>query len=115
MEDVVNVALKGRDYGSGGQIVVWALIPTILNPHFLESTGYQEIRKYHKKRRVIEFSLRIDHATFKAADDAGRRKHIFAMVLRSVEEARAMKNLPPFDFQRFEADLLQIGRQHGWR
>ena len=112
MEHVMNLALKGTDY-SGGQIVKWALIPTILNSRFLKSTGYAEIRKYHKKRRVIEFRLRIDHDSFKAADDAGKRRLIFEMILRSIEEARQMK-IPAFDFDRFAADLKDIGAKQGW-
>lgn len=112
LERVINAPLKGIDY-SVGQIVKWALIPIILSPRTERSTGYAEVRKYHRKRRVIEFRLKIDHAPFKAADDLGKRRMIFAMILRSVEEARSMK-LPPFDFDRFYHDLSEIGAKYGW-
>jgi hypothetical protein len=57
--------------------------------------------------------LRIEHSSFAAADKNEKRRLTFAMILRSIEEARHMK-LPPFDFDRFEADMRAIGTEHGW-
>lgn len=111
IERVINNVINKRDYGAG--VVEWALIPTILNPQFEKSTGYAEIRRYWRAKRETEFRLRIDHARFKAADDAGKRRLIFEMILRSVNEARAMK-IPAFDLDRFAADLKDIGAEHGW-
>ena len=111
MEPIINAAIKECDYGAS--ITEWALIPTILSPRFEKSTGYTEIKRYWRKKRETEFRLRIDHATFKAADDAGKRRLLFAMILRSVAEARQMR-IPAFDLDRFAHDLRRIGIEHGW-
>lgn len=111
IESTINTAIEDKDYGTG--VVEWALIPTILNPQFERSTGYNEIRRYWRKKRETEFRLKIDHASFKAADDLGRRRLILEMILQSIDDARRMK-IPTFNLDRFAADVHEIGERHGW-
>jgi hypothetical protein len=54
VEGTLNAVVADRDYGNGVQ--KWAFIPIIL-PR--EDERWGEIRKYHKRRKVVEFRLKI--------------------------------------------------------
>jgi hypothetical protein len=108
VERTVNTSLSGRDYGQA--VTEWALIHIILP---FEDECYREVRKYHKRRKVVEFRLKIDHATFKAATPMGQRSLIVASLLRSID-LFAMLKISGFDHQAFRADLEGVAVEKGW-
>lgn len=110
LTDTLNSGIKTHNYGD---LIEWILIPIILDDQFSQVTGFNEVKKFWRNKKETEFRLKIDHAAFKAADDLGKRKLIFAMIMRSIDLARKM-NIPNFDFDRFESDVRGAGKNHRW-
>ena len=107
VEELINAAIGASSYGS---LKLWGLIPIILDDN---DPNYPEIKRYRKKIQEFEFRLKIDHATFKAADDLGKRKLIVAALLRSIDE---MRRLVPkgIDYARLESDVREVAESKGW-
>lgn len=107
VEELINAAIGASSYGS---LKLWGLIPIILDDN---DPNYPEIKRYRKKIQEFEFRLKIDHATFKAADDLGKRKLIVAALLRSIDE---MRQLVPkgIDYGRLESDVRAVAASKGW-
>lgn len=107
IEPALNSVVDPTDYGA---LKKWYFIAIIRK---LDSVAYGEIKKYRKKSQEFEFRLVIDHATFKAADDLGKRKLIMASILRSIDE---MRKLVPkgIDYERLEGDVRGVAAAKGW-
>lgn len=107
IEQCTQAAVSQSDYGA---IKEWALIAIILEE---DIPGYQEVKRFKKTPQKFEFRLKIDHATFKAADDVGKRRLIVATLLRSIEE---MRNLVQkgIDYARLEQDVRGAAAAKGW-
>ncbi len=107
MEPAINAILETSDYGP---LTRWSFIAIVRKE---DHPGYGEVKRYHKKTRVFEFRLKIDHATFKTADDLGKRKLITAALLSSIDE---MRKLVPkgIDYQRLENDVRGVAAAKGW-
>ena len=69
VENAINDKLSDSDYGSG--VSKWAFISIIREE---DSDDYGEIRRYDKRRKVVEFRLKIDHSQFKQAAATEQRK-----------------------------------------
>lgn len=108
MELVINRRIKNNDYGVA--VARWSLIPIILD---FEDPVYHEVKKYSHGRKVAQFRLKIDHGEFLRADMAGKRRLMFAMILRSIALFPVLK-VKGFDVDRFRRDMEAIGRKHGW-
>lgn len=108
IEQKFNPLLK-QDYGPG--VVEWALI-TILRDKI--DPGWGEVKKYHRKRRVMEFRLIIDPLEFEWRDASGQRDLVFASIMRSLDLFREMnlKNVE-FDLDQFRGDLVAAAEKHG--
>ena len=107
MEPAINAIIETSDYGP---LTRWSFIAIVLDD---DDPDYGEVKRYHKKTRVVEFRMKIDHATFKAADDLGKRKLIMAALLRSINE---MPKLVPkgIDYARLESDVRGVATAKGW-
>ena len=107
IEPALNAIIETSDYGT---LARWSFIAIILDDG---DPYYGEVKRYHKKTRVFEFRLKTDHATFKAADDLGKRKLIMASILRSIDE---MRQLVPkgIDYGRLESDVRAVAASKGW-
>lgn len=107
IEPAINAAIGGTDYGP---FTRWSFIAIVREE---DDPDYDEVKKYRKKDRVFEFRLKIEYATFKAADDLGKRKLIVASLLRSIDE---MRNLVPkgIDYVRLESDVRNVALSNGW-
>jgi hypothetical protein len=107
MESALNAVIETSDYGP---LTRWSFIAIVREE---DHPDYGEVKRYHKKTRVFEFRLKIDHATFKAADDLGKRKLIMAALLRSINE---MPKLVPkgIDYARLESDVRGVAASKGW-
>jgi Immunity protein 44 len=108
IEETLNATIGANSYGA---LKEWAFIALILGPTFLGD--FEEVKKYRKKLQEFEFRLKIDHATFKAADAVDHRKLIMASLLRSIDE---MRKLVPkgIDYDRLESDVRCVAAAKGW-
>jgi hypothetical protein len=107
IEAALNAAIGSLDYGP---LRKWAFIAIIIEE---APPGYDEVKRYRKKDGTFEFRLEIDYATFKAADDLGKRKLIMTALLRSIDE---MRKLVPkgIDYERLENDVRGVAATKEW-
>ena len=110
IQATVNAIVSHKFYGD---LKEWALIPIILSSRFQRATGFDEIKKFHRDEGEVEFRLKIDHTAFRAADDLGKRRLMFSMILRSTELFDDL-GMSKFDIEAFRRDLMAVGAQHGW-
>jgi len=107
IEDAINAAIGSSDYGP---LTRWSFIAIVREE---DHPGYGEVMRYRKKDRVFEFRLKTDHATFKAADDLGKRKLIMVSILRSIDEMRKLVQ-KGIDYARLEQDVRGVAAAKGW-
>jgi len=107
IEQSIQAAVGQSTYGI---IKEWAVIAIILEE---DIPGYQEVKRFKKTLQKFEFRLKIGHATFKTADDLGKRKLITAALLRSIDE---MRKLVPkgIDYAQLESDVRGVAASKGW-
>jgi hypothetical protein len=108
VESTLNAALRDRQYGD--PIKQWALIPIILPG---EDERLDEVRKFDKRRRVVEFRLKIHHETFKSATPAAQRSLICACLLRSIDLFPTL-HVGGFDHEAFCTDVERVAAEKGW-
>lgn len=108
IEKIVNDTISDRDYGRA--VKQWAFI-SILLPSDIE--GYQEIIKYHKTQKVIEFRLKIDYRSFKDGNEVAHKRLICEALLRSLQML-SESNIKNFDHVQLKDDFLEIARTNQW-
>ncbi len=108
VEEAINTVLEGKIYGDS--VIKWYHIPIILA---LDSPDYCEVKRYYKKKRHLEFRLRIPHDEFKNATPLVQRKLFMGMILCSINEMKIML-IPNFDIQKLEADIRELAAAKGW-
>jgi hypothetical protein len=109
IESIVNRALADKSYGEG--VRQWAFITILLPPEMHED--YPEHFKYHRSGKSVEFRLRIDLETFRAADKSGQKRLICEALLRSLDMLDR-KKIPDFDHRKLRAAFVEIARRHHW-
>jgi hypothetical protein len=107
IEQCTQAAVSQADYGA---IKEWALIAIILEE---DIPGYQEVKRFKKTLQKFEFRLKIDHATFKTADELGKRRLIVAALLRSIDEMRKLVS-KGIDYARLESDIRGVALAKAW-
>jgi hypothetical protein len=108
IESYVNDNIKSINYGN--ELEKWAYI-AIMRP-----TGdkyYPEFTKYHKRRKVAEFRLKIDYERFKAAGPMEHRQLICQSLLRSIKMFPDI-GVKDFDYKRLEEDFSRSAKEKGW-
>lgn len=108
IETAINSVLDASDYGDG--IVKWYHIPIILD---FDDSDFCELKRYSRKKRQAEFRLRIPYMLFKESDSRTQRKLIMDMILRSIDEMKAM-GIPNFDLQKLESDMRELAAAKRW-
>jgi len=108
VESAVLAGLRGLDFGKGFSRL--SLIPIVLGEH---GPDYGEIRRYHKKRQVFEFRLKIPHADFKAADPIGQRRLIMENILRAVDGMKKMR-VKDVDCEKLDQAIREVAAAKGW-
>ncbi|MGD9155847.1 MAG: Imm44 family immunity protein [Bacillota bacterium] len=108
IEEYINEHLQSIDYGP--EVEKWAYIAIILpaKDEFLT-----EIYKYHKRRKVAEFRLKVDHDKFIKANQLEQRKMLCESLLRSITLFPQIK-IKNFDYKRLETDFARIAKEKGW-
>lgn len=93
-----------------GQVREWTVIFIIRAE---DSPDYEEVTRYHAKRRVAEFRLKVDHAQFKRATPEDQIRLLLDVVLRSVREAGGV--VPEgVDLDELEGAILRVASVQGW-
>jgi hypothetical protein len=80
LEKNINTAIKTYTFGIYEE---WAVIAIILNSNEL---NYQEVFRKHKKKKVIELRLKIDHDLFLNSSFNKQISLLADMLLRSLDE-----------------------------
>ncbi|MCK9818255.1 hypothetical protein M1B35_30040 [Pseudomonas sp. MAFF 302046] len=76
----------------------WSFISIILSGKFV--SDYPEVFKFNKKSKVLEFRLKIDHESFKQADESLQ----ISMMLDSIE--RSIGLMSKFKMVESDRNLL---------
>lgn len=108
VESFLNQRLSGKNYGEG--LDELAFIGMVLSA---DGPPYKEVKKYTKKDKTAEFRLRIDHATFKSADERGQRSLIAEAVARAIALLPTL-GIRGFDHENFERDFRTAVREKEW-
>ena len=74
---------------------------------------FGEITRYSKKKRDMDFRLRIGHTQFKTASPLEREALMFEMMRRSLT-LLASKGLAGPELDRLAADAERVAARHGW-
>lgn len=107
VKQAVESALSERDYGAA--LTRLNLISIILE----DDSGFDEIKKYHKKDRQFEMRLKIPHQQFRVADEQFQRQMVAYTLVRAVKEMRAL-GVPGIDYDRLESDVAGAATSRGW-
>ena len=106
--EALNAAFNARDIGIG--VESWDLIPIIRAE---DHPDYDEVRKYDRKDKSMEFRLKINHERFKAGSSLVRRRLIMESVIRSVKEADGL--VPKtVNLDSIAEGVLGVAREKGW-
>jgi hypothetical protein len=108
IESTFNQNLSKNNYGKS--VEQWAFI-AIIRPPDLEE--YDEIEKYHKRDKSLEFRLRIDYFSFKDGDKSLQKKLICNSLLRCLDSP-VIQVLPDFNHKQLKEDFIKLCENQGW-
>jgi hypothetical protein len=74
---------------------------------------FPEVTKYSRKRRDMDFRLRVDHAKFLAASPLECEALLFDMLRRSLT-ILGEKGLAGPELDKLSADATRVATRHGW-
>lgn len=112
MEKLIKENFLNKSYGGG--IETWGYIPIVMPADLLPQQFFQEIKKYRKNKKEVEFRLKIDYDKFLTAGEREVSKMIAESMLRSVDIAEAEFGIKDFDFASFRNDLKSYFKEKGW-
>jgi hypothetical protein len=104
---IVETGLQGRSYGKA--LDELSLICIVLE----DVDDYPEVKKYEKRDRVFDIRLQIPHDSFKTASPDFQQQMVMYTLLRAIKEMRSLA-IRDIDYDRLEADVLAIAKQHGF-
>ncbi len=105
VEQIVNEKLSTISFSAPYE--KWAFIAIIRHR---SHPDYREIKKKDAKRRVLEFRLKIDHALFKAANQANREIILIDALERSVGLMEQF-DVPLEDREALQSILAEVKEQ----
>lgn len=98
-EQAVNALFSKNDYGSGlNRWVYMAIIKAV------ETDDFKEIQRFNKKKKEVEFRLRIKHKDFLNASYDEKKKLFLESLLRSIQIMPEI-GIKDFDFERLSNDI----------
>lgn len=112
IEKKLNSYISNKNYGKG--INLWYYLVISLPDGLLAPEFFQEIKKYRKIKKEVEFRLKIDNKQLVESDDAGTRKLICKSILRSIDIAKKEFKIKDFDFDFFESDIQKCFKNEKW-
>ncbi len=102
IETAVNKGISEKSYGSG--LKLWAYLAVILDSK--TDPYYPEVKKYSKRKKEVEFRLKIDHQKFLKGGPETHLRLLSESVLRSLELMREMR-IKDLDLDKLTADVTQ--------
>lgn len=109
IEETFNKSLSKHDYGQS--VESWDYIVILLPPDMAKH--YEEIEKYHKNDKSLEFRLKIDNKKFKNGDEATQMELVCESLLRSLDMP-VIKSLPSFDYEKLKKDFTKLCEDKNW-
>lgn len=107
VEEAVNQELTNVEFSC--PFIEWAFIGIVRKED--DRVDYPEIQRKHKKRKVLEFRLKIDHQRFKVGDNFSRRNMIIESLKRSVGLMRTM-GITQADLSKLQSVLENVGEKN---
>ena len=104
-----NEYFENKNYGDG--LLETAYIGIIRE---IDSPDYDEIKRYHKKDKDVEFRLKIAHDVFLVSDENKQLKLVAQSVMRAIKLIPELKKIPDFDYAAFESDALKLWKINDW-
>ncbi|MGB8352285.1 MAG: Imm44 family immunity protein [Chthoniobacteraceae bacterium] len=106
VENAINSTIQEVDYRL--ELDGWDCI-TIIR----DDENFGEKLSYSKKKREMDFRLRVDHLRFRSADVLSRQAMLVQMLLRSIEILK-QKGLSEEGLDRLLQDVRLVAQQNGW-
>ncbi|MFH1373988.1 MAG: Imm44 family immunity protein [bacterium] len=107
VERTVNKKIESRHYDTAFDD--WDVIAILR-----DDDAFEELTRLSKKKRDMDFRLRLGYREFKYGDANERRSMIFKMLCRSIE-LLATKVADRRGLESLLTDLIKIGQEHGWK
>jgi hypothetical protein len=109
IENTFNQSLSENDYGQS--VESWDYIVILLPPD--SAKYYEEIKKYHKSDKSLEFRLKIDNEQFKNSNKATQMKLVCESLLRSLDMP-IVKTLLFFNYEQLREDFTKLCEDQNW-
>jgi hypothetical protein len=106
VEKSINEVIEGRSYDLA--IDGWDCIAILR-----DDENFEEITKYSKKKRDMDFRLKVNFQQFKTGPQSLREKLIYEMLERSLTILKD-KGLSAEGLNQLHSDIRQVAFQHGW-
>jgi hypothetical protein len=103
VEEAVNAVIEKQDYHL--PLEGWDCIAIIR-----DDSVFEELTRYSKKKKDMDFRLKVDYAAFKAADARCQRVMLCGMLMRSLE----LLKTKGIAVGELETDFTRIAQEHGW-
>ncbi|SRR5665213_2689127 len=87
-----------------------ALIPIIMK---YEDPDFDEVKKYRKSKKELEFRLKINHATFRKGDMKMKKRLIFDLFIKCLNYSNEMK-IKDFDRNKVLEAFNSAAKKAGW-
>ncbi|MDP8100097.1 Imm44 family immunity protein [Pasteurella atlantica] len=116
VEDTINAEIESENYDI--ELDSWDCIIILMK----DDPNYPERIRYYRKKRDMDFRLKIDSQKFENTDDLGRQRLIFEMLMRSLDllEDRFKKASPKMDIKAFEElnrlrlNVIEVAKKENW-
>lgn len=105
VESNINEVIEKKEYAL--PVDQWNCIAIIRN-----NEDFKERTLFFRKKKDMDFRLRIGHLEFKTASQISREQLIFQMLLRSLTILRAKQDAPGFEV--ILSDLRKLALSKGW-
>lgn len=107
VEDEINSQIEQKSYDI--ELDSWDCIAIVME----DDSDYEEITKYSKKRRDMDFRLRLDFDEFVNSSSLGQQKLIYQMLLRSLD-LLLEKGANGAGVHAIKKDVELVARKNGW-
>ncbi|MCG8612680.1 MAG: Imm44 family immunity protein [Pseudomonadales bacterium] len=107
VEEDINKTIEDKTYEI--ELDDWDCIAIIMN----DDPFHDEVIKYSKKKRDMDFRLKINFDEFRSADSLGRQKLIYQMLLRSLN-LLLEKGANEAGVNALVQDVSVVANKNGW-
>ncbi|PID47404.1 MAG: hypothetical protein CR967_04190 [Proteobacteria bacterium] len=108
VEDTINAKIQNKYYEL--ELVQWNCIIILMKD---DDTNFNERTIYWKKKKDMDFRLKINYKEFDETDDLGRQKLIYQMLERSLD-ILLKKGLSKQGIEDLRTDVREIAIANSW-